>query len=129
VTVQDADDGDAETSIETLITAAEQIEAVLPEGDGLREVVGDKGYHSNQSLVDLEAVGLRSYISEPDRGRRNGRRSLRPVPRCIAIGDAFAARGACGCCGSAANAWSGPSRISTRRAACAACTCADTRKF
>src|SRR5688572_5579570 len=71
VTVQDADDGDAETSIETLITAAEQIEAVLPEGDGLQEVVGDKGYHSNQSLVDLEAVGLRSYISEPDRGRRN----------------------------------------------------------
>jgi transposase len=71
VTVQDADDGDAETSIETLITAAEQIEAVLPAGDGLQEVVGDKGYHSNQSLVDLEAVGVRSYISEPDRGRRN----------------------------------------------------------
>ena len=66
-----ADDGDAETSIETLITAAEQIEAVLPESDGLQEVVGDKGYHSNQSLVDLEAVGVRSYISEPDRGRRN----------------------------------------------------------
>ena len=71
VTVQDADDGDAETSVETLITAAEQIEAVLPEADGLQEVVGDKGYHSNQSLVDLEAVGVRSYISEPDRGRRN----------------------------------------------------------
>jgi transposase len=33
--------------------------------------VGDKGYHSNQSLMDLEAVGVRSYISEPDRGRRN----------------------------------------------------------
>src|SRR5262249_58518755 len=59
VTVQDADDGDAETSIETLITAAEHIEAVLPEGDGLQEVVGDKGYHSNQSLVDLEAMVLR----------------------------------------------------------------------
>jgi transposase len=71
VTVQDADDGDAETSRETLITAAEQIEAVLPDGDGLQEVVGDKGYHSNQSLIDLEAVGVRSYISEPDRGRRN----------------------------------------------------------
>ena len=71
VTVQDADDGDTETSRETLTTAAEQIEAVLPEGDGLHEVVGDKGYHSNQSLVDLEAVGVRSYISEPDRGRRN----------------------------------------------------------
>ena len=71
VTVQDADDGDTETSIETLIEAAEQIEAVRPDGDGLQEVVGDKGYHSNQSLVDLEAVGVRSYISEPDRGRRN----------------------------------------------------------
>ncbi len=71
VTVQDADDGDTETSIETLIDAAEQIEAVRPDGDGLQEVVGDKGYHSNQTLVDLEAVGVRSYISEPDRGRRN----------------------------------------------------------
>src|SRR5436190_4884449 len=71
LTVQDADDGDAETSIETLITAAEQIEAVLPNGDGVQEGVGDKGYHSNQSLVDLGAVGVRSYISEPDRGRRN----------------------------------------------------------
>ena len=26
---------------------------------------GDKGYHSNQSLVDLEAVGVRSYIRNP----------------------------------------------------------------
>ena len=39
--------------------------------DATTLVVGDKGYHSNQALVDLEAVGLRSYISEPDRGRRN----------------------------------------------------------
>jgi transposase len=70
VTVQDADEGDTTTSRETLIEAAEQIEAVCPDGDGLIEVVGDKGYHSNQSLVDLEAVGVRSYISEPDRGRR-----------------------------------------------------------
>lgn len=79
VTVQDADDGDIETSIETLITAAEQIEAVRPDGDGLQEVVGDKGYHSNQSLIDLEAVGVRSYISEPDRGRRNWKK--RPEAR------------------------------------------------
>jgi transposase len=71
VTVQDADDGDAETSIETLIEAAEQVEAVRPHGAGIEELVGDKGYHSNQSLVDLEAIGVRSYISEPDRGRRN----------------------------------------------------------
>jgi len=71
VTVQDADDGDTETSIETLIEAAEQVEAVRPDRDGIEEIVGDKGYHSNRSLVDLEAVGVRSYISEPDRGRRN----------------------------------------------------------
>jgi transposase len=69
VTVQDADAGDTTTSRETLIEAAEQIETVLPDRDGLQEVVGDKGYHSNDSLVDLEAVGVRSYISEPDRGR------------------------------------------------------------
>ena len=36
----------------------------------IEEVVADKGYHSNQVMVDLEAVGVRSYISEPDRGRR-----------------------------------------------------------
>src|SRR5258705_5644617 len=58
-------------SRETLIEAAERVEAVQPDGNGIEEVVGDKGYHSNQSLVDLEAVGVRSYISEPDRGRRN----------------------------------------------------------
>jgi Transposase DDE domain len=71
VTVQDADEGDTSTSRETLIGAAENVETVVSEGDGLEEVVGDKGYHSNQALVDLEAVGVRSYISEPDRGRRN----------------------------------------------------------
>src|SRR5918995_3170578 len=71
VTVQDADAGDTTTSIETLIEAAEQVETVVPDSEGPAEVVADKGYHSNQALVDLEAVGVRSYISEPDRGRRN----------------------------------------------------------
>jgi len=75
VTVQDADDGDTATSIETVIEAAEQVEAVRPEGKGIEEIVGDKGYHSNQSLVDFEAVGVRSYISEPDRGRRNWKKN------------------------------------------------------
>ena len=69
VTVQDADDGDTTTSIETLIDAAEHVATVRPDGKGIEEVVGDKGYHSNQSLIDLEAVGVRSYISEP--GRRH----------------------------------------------------------
>ena len=34
------------------------------------EVVADKGYHSNEVLVNLSASGMRSCISEPDRGRR-----------------------------------------------------------
>ena len=74
VTVQDADAGDTQTMVETLITAAEQVEAVLPDGPGLVEMVGDKGYHSNETLVALAELGIRSYVSEPDRGRRCWRR-------------------------------------------------------
>ena len=73
VTVQDADAGDTQTMVETLITAAEQVEAVLPAGPGLAEVVGDKGYHSNETLVALAELGLRSYVSEPARGQRRWR--------------------------------------------------------
>src|SRR4030081_443428 len=38
VTVQDADDGDTTTSIETLIEAAKHVEAVRPDGKGIEEV-------------------------------------------------------------------------------------------
>ena len=68
VTVQDADEGDTTTMVETLITAAEQVEAVG--AAGIAEVVGDKGYHSNETMVGCAAIGVRSYVSEPDRGRR-----------------------------------------------------------
>jgi transposase len=71
VTVQDADEGDTSTMQETLIRAAEHLEQVVPAADVLRELVGDKGFHSNQSLTDLTALGVRTYISEPDRGRRH----------------------------------------------------------
>ena len=71
VTVQDADAGDTTTMVETLITAAEQVEAVLPAAAGITEVVGDKGYHSNDTMVAFADLGVRSYVSEPDRGRRN----------------------------------------------------------
>ena len=49
VTVQDADDGDTTTSIQPLIAAAEQVEAVRPDGEGIEDVSGDKGYHTNQA--------------------------------------------------------------------------------
>jgi len=78
VTVQGADQGDTSTIGETLEAAEQQIDAVLEKGEegevhpeGLSEVVADKGYHSDQILVELEDHGLRSYVSEPDRGRRN----------------------------------------------------------
>jgi hypothetical protein len=71
VTLQDADQGNTTNNRYTLIEAAEQVEAVRADGAGIEEVVADKGYHSNESLVDLEAVGVRSYIFEPDRGRLN----------------------------------------------------------
>lgn len=47
VTVQDADDGDTATSVDTLIEAAQQVETVVTDGE-IQEVVADKGYHSNR---------------------------------------------------------------------------------
>ena len=70
VTVQDASDGDTTTLPATLITAAEQVELVQRDGRGVEELVADKGYHSDETLVALGEVGVRSYVSEPERGRR-----------------------------------------------------------
>ncbi len=74
VTLQGADQGDTTTIVETVTAAAEQVEAAqadVHEPQPLEEIIGDKGYHSNQTLVDLDAVGVRSYVAEPDRGRRD----------------------------------------------------------
>jgi transposase len=74
VTVQGADEGDTTTIVETTIAAAEQVEDAqteVKEPQKLEEIIGDKGYHSNQTMRDLDAVGIRSYIAEPDRGRRD----------------------------------------------------------
>ena len=70
VTVQPADEGDTKTFEETLTNAAENIEKAKPESDGIQELVADKGYHSNETLVDLSELEIRTYVSEPDRGRR-----------------------------------------------------------
>jgi transposase len=74
VTVQGADQGDTTTIADTVTAAAEALEAVATVTEGgtavIEEVVADKGYHSNQVLVDLAALDLRSYIAEPARGPR-----------------------------------------------------------
>ncbi|HLN97838.1 MAG TPA: transposase, partial [Pyrinomonadaceae bacterium] len=60
-----------ETIKETLTTAADNVEKAKPKSDGISELVADKGYHSNELLEDLTVLGMRTYISEPARGRRN----------------------------------------------------------
>jgi transposase len=69
VTLQGADVGDTTSLIETAVMAAEQLEAAAAP-TAWAELVADRGYHSNQVLVDLDALGLRSYVAEPNRGRR-----------------------------------------------------------
>ena len=74
VTLQGADQGDTTTIVETAIAAADQVEdaqAGVTDPQPLEEIIADKGYHSNQTMLDLDAVDIRSYIAEPDRGRRD----------------------------------------------------------
>jgi transposase len=74
VTVQGADEGDTTTIVDTVTAVVEQVEAAQAEVDDpqpLEEIIADKGYHSNRIMVELDALGVRSYIAEPDRGRRD----------------------------------------------------------
>jgi transposase len=79
VALQPADKSDHQTMVDTLVAATENLAAVRDDertadcvhDDILAELVGDKGYHSNDTMQDLETMGTRPYIAEPDRGRRN----------------------------------------------------------
>jgi transposase len=80
VTVAPADQGDTATLLETVPQAGEHIAevagATAGEGEvgvdpaGPENVVADKGYHSNDTVATLKEWEVRSYISEPQRGRR-----------------------------------------------------------
>ena len=78
VNLEAADQGDATTLGRTLAAAQESLQAVAQDPRAaaqmpaapVAEVVADKGYHSNASLVELEELAVRSYVSEPKRGRR-----------------------------------------------------------
>ena len=69
-------EGDTTTISETLTAAAGANSRRWPPrpDDDDREIVADKGYHSNDRVSDLGRVGLRTYIAEPDRGRRRWKR-------------------------------------------------------
>lgn len=79
VTIQPANAGDttswratteaACTNVNALIADPTTKEHVNPEA--IQEVVTDKGYHSNQVMVDMKQIGIESYASEPKRGKRN----------------------------------------------------------
>jgi transposase len=77
VSLHGADQGDTQTIVPSVEAAFERVSEALeatgqelPEGQ-FEEVVTDKGYHSNASLVALQELGLRTYVSEPERGRRH----------------------------------------------------------
>lgn len=79
VTLQGADQGDTDTLPETLRETAGNWAAVEQDDEAASELdentmskaVMDKGYHSNDSLMLLDFIGVRAYVSEPDRGRRD----------------------------------------------------------
>ena len=60
-----------ELAVQNLTAVGQDPEAVEHLSQDLaRELVADKGFHSNDVLVQMEQMGVRTYISEPDRGRR-----------------------------------------------------------
>ena len=79
ITIQPADRGDTDSGVDTVLTALDELDVVQPDGDDDREIVADKGYHSTERVSDWEGIGLRTYISEPKRGRRrwHGQTALR----------------------------------------------------
>jgi transposase len=68
VTLHGADVGDTTSLLATTLPAAEQLAAV--HASAPTALIGDRGYHSNDTLLTLRALGLRAYLTEPDRGRR-----------------------------------------------------------
>jgi transposase len=81
VTLHGADEGDTATIQETVAEAGERITSVVADADndevakqvsaeGPREVVTDKGYHSRAVVSELTEWGVRTYCSEPNRGRQ-----------------------------------------------------------
>jgi transposase len=79
VTLQPADRGDPTSLGETIQQVDANLVAVMKDETAcealseqvLREAVADKGYHSNEVLKDQREREIRTYISEPHRGRRD----------------------------------------------------------
>lgn len=79
VNICDAAAGDTRTLVDTLARTMENLNAVaddatvsaLVDEDRLLEgLVSDKGYHSKEVIATLQDLEIRSYVSEPKRGRQ-----------------------------------------------------------
>src|SRR5260370_24401151 len=81
VTLQEADQGDTTTVVETLAQAGENAGELIGTEttkqkpkmhlQGIEEVVADKGYHSGEVLVKMQGAAVRTYIPEKKQpGRR-----------------------------------------------------------
>jgi len=68
ITLAPANEGDTSTLHKTLAEAQKAMKPANPLG--VEELVADKGYHSGEMLKTLHADGVRSYLPEPERGRR-----------------------------------------------------------
>lgn len=77
----DANRGDTNTILESVNEATRHLQSARNDAapsterspSTIHEVVTDKGYHSNDVLQDFAELEVRTYCSEPDRGRRNWR--------------------------------------------------------
>ena len=70
VKLHGADQGDTTTLEGTLELTEAQLAAAEAAPPARRAVVCDKGYHSDATMVGMRRAGVRSYVSEPARGRR-----------------------------------------------------------
>jgi len=75
VTINPGAAGDTSTIHETMFETTLNLAGLRQRGQSntevaTRECVADKGYHSNETIVAIESMGMRSCISEPQRGRR-----------------------------------------------------------
>ena len=69
ITLEPANEGDTKTVHKTLAEAQAVAREIRPAG--VEELVADKGYHSGEVLKTLHAGGVRTYLPEPARGKRN----------------------------------------------------------
>jgi transposase len=69
ITLEPANEGDTTTVHKTLAEVQAVAREICPLG--VEELVADKGYHSGAVLKTLHVSGVRSYLPEPLRGKRN----------------------------------------------------------